>query len=61
MTGITDLALIIPAFTSNLSVEEVKKAIDYCTVKDIRQWNKTNLCESLSVKRNAILKKVERK
>lgn len=37
MTGITDLALIIPAFTSNLSVEEVQKAIDYCTVKDIRQ------------------------
>ena len=61
MTGITDLALIIPAFTSDLSEEEINKAIDYCTVKDIKQWNKTNLCESLSVKRNAILKKVERK
>lgn len=61
MTGITDLALIIPAFTSNLSEEEVMKAIDYSTVKDIEKWNKTNLCESLSVKRNAILKKVVRK
>ncbi|MCD6111840.1 MAG: hypothetical protein J7J86_01080 [Bacteroidales bacterium] len=61
MTGITDLALIIPAFTSDLSEEEINKAIDYCTIKDIKQWSKTNLCESLSVKRNAILKKVERK
>ena len=61
MTGITDLALIIPAFTSNLLAEEIKKAIDYSTVKDIKQWNKTNLCESLSVKRNAVFKKVERK
>ena len=61
MTGITDLALIIPAFTSNLSEEVVRKAIDYCTVKDIKQWNKTNLCESLSVKRNAVFKKLERK
>ena len=61
MTGITDLALIIPAFTSDLSEEEINKAIDYCTIKGIKQWSKTNLCESLSVKRNAILKKVERK
>lgn len=61
MTGITDLALIIPAFTSDLSEEEISKAIDYCTTKDIKQWDKTNLCESLSVKRNAVLKKVERK
>ena len=57
MNGITDLALIIPALTINLSVEEIKKAIDYSTAKQLRKWNKENLCESLSVKRNLVFSK----
>lgn len=57
MNGITDLALIIPAFTSDLSTEEIKTAIDSCSANQIRQWNKTNLCESLSIKRNAVFGK----
>lgn len=57
MNGITDLALIIPALTINSSHEEIKKAIDYSTVKDLKQWNTENLCESLSVKRNLIFPK----
>lgn len=57
MSGITDLALIIPALTINSSREEIKKAIDYSTVKELKQWNKENLCESLSVKRNLIFPK----
>ena len=60
MVGISDLALIIPAFTADLSKKEINKAIDYSRVEDIRQWKKTNLCESLSIKRNAVFKKVER-
>lgn len=57
MSGITDLALIIPALTIDLSTEEIKKAIDYSTAKQLRQWNKENLCESLSVKRNLVFPK----
>ena len=57
MSGITDLALIIPALTINLSAKEIKKAIDYSTAKQLRQWNKENLCESLSVKRNLVFPK----
>lgn len=57
MSGITDLALIIPALTIKLSNEEIKKAIDYSTVKQLKQWNKENLCESLSVKRNLVFPK----
>jgi hypothetical protein len=57
LNGITDLALIIPAFTSNLSTEEIKTAIDSCSTKKINQWNQANLCESLSIKRNAVFGK----
>jgi hypothetical protein len=52
MNGITDMALIIPAMTSSLNKEEIMKAIDGNTVKQIKQWQKDNLCDSLSVKRN---------
>ena len=55
MSGITDMALIIPAFTSSFAKEEIKKAIDNCTKKMIKQWCKVNLCDSLSVKRNLTL------
>lgn len=51
MCGITDLVLIIPAFTASLTPEWVKEAIDSCTVKDIQKWNKENLCASLLTKR----------
>jgi hypothetical protein len=55
MSGITDLALIIPAFTSTFEDSEIKDAIDNCTCKMIKEWGKKNLCESLSVKRNQSL------
>ncbi len=51
MCGITDLVLIIPAFTADLTPEWVTEAIDSCTVKDIQKWNKENLCKSLLTKR----------
>jgi hypothetical protein len=55
MNGITDLALIIPAFTSSLEDKEIKESIDNCTRKMIKEWSNKNLCESLSVKRNLVL------
>lgn len=54
MSGITDLALIIPAFTSKLTAEEVKSAIDSCSVKDIVKWKQNNLCNTLMAKRRAV-------
>jgi len=51
MSGITDMALIIPAFTSSFIKDDIKKAIDNCTKKMIKQWAEINLCDSLSVKR----------
>lgn len=54
MNGITDLALIIPAFTSNLLDSEIKKAIDTCTCRMLKEWKVENLCDSLSVKRKRI-------
>jgi hypothetical protein len=55
MNGITDLALIIPAFTSNLKDDQIKKAIDSCTCKILKKWKTENLCDSLSVKRKIAL------
>jgi hypothetical protein len=54
MCGITDLVLIIPAFTANLTKEWVSGAIDSCTVRDIQKWNKENLCPSLLTKRKGL-------
>jgi hypothetical protein len=54
MSGITDLVLIIPAFTSGLSADGVNAAIDSCSVKDIEEWKKNNLCNSLLSKRKAV-------
>jgi hypothetical protein len=45
------MALIIPAMTSVLNEEEIMKAINANTARDIKQWQKNNLCDSLSVKR----------
>jgi len=55
MNGITDLALIIPAFTSNLLDDEIKNAIDSCTCKMLKEWKTEYLCDSLSVKRKIAL------
>lgn len=54
MNGITDLALIIPAFTSNLIDSEIKKAIDTCTCKMLKEWKVENLCDSLAAKRKMV-------
>jgi hypothetical protein len=55
MSGITDLALIIPALTSSLEEAEIKNAIDGCTCKMINEWRKKTYV-SLSLKRNQTFK-----
>lgn len=59
MSGITDLVLIIPAFTATLTVESVNSAIDNCTVNDLKKWKKENLCNSLLAKRKTTFKNKE--
>lgn len=54
MSGITDLFLMIAAFTANLTIESVNAAIDGCSVKTIEYWKKDNLCSSLLSKRKAV-------
>lgn len=56
MNGITDLVLIIPALTADLSQQSIIEAIDKCTVKEIEDWKKNNLCNSLVSKRKKVLK-----
>jgi hypothetical protein len=51
MSGITDMALIIPALTANLEATEITKAIDSCTCAQLRQWREKNLCETLQAKK----------
>jgi hypothetical protein len=57
MSGITDMALIIPALTSNLDEAGINKAIDSCTCAQLKQWREKNLCESLQAKRNRLFRK----
>lgn len=54
MSGITDLVLIIPALTLNLTDSAVNAAIANCKVKNIEVWKKNNLCNSLLAKRNMV-------
>ena len=52
MAGITDLALCIPAFTFDLSQkDEIKKAIETVSVKDINQWGIDNIGKTLMTRR----------
>lgn len=56
MNGITDLVLLIPALTADLSQKSIIEAIDKCTVREIEDWKKNNLCNSLVSKRKKVLR-----
>ena len=43
MAGITNLALCISAFTSNLDEGELKEALEKTTVEDIQKWTDKNI------------------
>jgi len=54
MAGITNLALCISAFTSNLDEEELKEALEKTTVKDIQKWTDKNIGMTLLKKRREL-------
>jgi hypothetical protein len=58
MVGITDLSLVIAAFTSDLNAEMIKKAMEEVKVSDIKSWNKINIGQTNFQKRQQVLKKV---
>lgn len=51
MIGITNLALSISAFTSKLTTDEIKEALEKTTVNDIQKWTKDNIGKTLLNKR----------
>ncbi len=52
MIGITDLALCIPAFTFDLGrKDEIKKALETISIKELRQWGNDNIGKTLLKRR----------
>lgn len=58
MVGITNLSLVIAAFTCDLSTELVKMAMEEVKVKHIKKWSDTNIGQTNFQKRQQVLKKV---
>ena len=54
MASITNLMLIIAAFTSDLTLESVKKSVETVKMSDIKSWSKQNVGISLHEKRKAL-------
>ena len=55
MASITNLMLIIAAFTSDLTKERVKQSIEAVKMVEIKSWSKQNVGISLFEKRKALL------
>lgn len=55
MAGITDLALCIAAFTSELSDNDIKEALENTTMEDLKKWKKENIGITLLQKRRIVL------
>lgn len=56
--GITDLCLSISCLTTKDSFEQTKNMLETVKVKQIQQWRKENIGESLLSKRNNLFKNV---
>lgn len=57
MVGITNLALSMAAFTSELNIDEIKLTFENVKIKDLKSWSKTNIGETNLQRRMSILKK----
>ena len=55
MASITNLMLVIAAFTCNLTQESVKKSIENVKIIDIKKWSDENIQISLFKKRKVLL------
>ena len=56
MCGVTSLALSLAAFTSDFSIDTIKKALESTTINHINAWNEDNIKESLLKKRRDAFK-----
>ena len=61
MAGITDMILLLPLLTVNLTEGLVIKALEDTPIQKIENWNKENLGTTMYAKRHAILRKKTRK
>ena len=57
MAGITDMILLLPFLTVNLTDELVKKALEATPIQKIENWKQENLGTTMYAKRRAILHK----
>lgn len=55
MASVTNLMLIIAAFTCNLNEDSVKQSIENVKMKDIKKWSQENIGISLFKKRRVLL------
>lgn len=55
MACLTNLSLSIAAFTSSLEKNEIKLALENVKIKDINNWTKVNIGQSMLKKRRALL------
>lgn len=58
MVGITDLSILMASFTSSLSVEQVKAAMETVKNKDLKTWRQDNIGETNLQKRKRVLRKM---
>jgi hypothetical protein len=58
MVGITNLALVMAAFTAKLDTNKVMNAMEKVKVKDLKQWSEKNIGETNLQKRKKVLRKV---
>lgn len=57
MVGITDLALCLAAFTSNMEIGGTKKAMENVKNREVKEWSKTNIGQTNLSRRKEVLKK----
>jgi hypothetical protein len=57
MVGITNLALSMAAFTSELNIKDIKLTLENVKIKDIKLWSETNIGETNLQRRMRVLKK----
>lgn len=57
MVGITNLALSIAAFTSDLNTDNIKLIFENVKIKDLKSWSEYNIGETNLQRRMSVLKK----
>jgi hypothetical protein len=55
LAGVTNLALVIAAFTSSLEKHEIKEALENTTIKDIKTWTQKHIGTTVFAKRKLLL------